>query len=279
MSIKLFLKSKSFLKQSGIALGVVILLVILALQMIKLYTYHGKSKELPNFTGWSADSVLAYCEENELKFQIIDSVFVKEFAPATIIAQSPDSGFRVKKNRTIYLTINEKEAERLPMPNLLDLSLRQAKSTLEHRGFFLGEIDYQPDLAVGIVLRQKVDGRETPAGTLVAKGSSIDLTIGSGLSDESVAVPNLIGMTHLQAIEFVKTSFLRIGVVIFDETSLTNEHDSLNALIYRQSPEAADNQMIPMGAAIDIWLSLDSTKTSLNTINQQNFDSNDVPSN
>lgn len=278
MSVKQFLKSKSFLKQSGIALALVILLIVVTLQVLKLYTFHGKSEELPNFTSWTIDSVGKYCEENELKYQIIDSVFVKEFAPETIIAQSPDSGFRVKKNRTIYFTINKKEAEQLPMPNLLDLSLRQAKSTLEHRGFFLGEIDYQPDLAVGIVLIQTVNGKEIKAGTLIPKGSYINLTIGSGLSDESVPVPSLIGMTQPQALDFVKTSFLRIGVVLYDENSLLNAEDSLNAFIYQQSPAVLEGQMIPMGAAIDIWLTRDSSKIDLNTINQENFDSYDVPS-
>jgi eukaryotic-like serine/threonine-protein kinase len=275
MSLNEFLKSKTFLKQIGIALGFAVLIVIFTLQILKLYTYHGKSKELPNFTAWSIDSAITYCIDNDLKYQIIDSVFVKDQAPETIVAQSPDSGFSVKKHRTIYFTINEKEAELLPMPNLMDLSLRQAKSTLEHRGFFLGEIDYQPDIALGIVLRQKVNGLETSAGQLVTKGSYIDLTIGSGLSDESVPVPSLIGLTHQQATELVKTSFLRIGVVLYDEEFILYASDTLAAFIYQQSPAAFDQAIIPLGSTIDIWLTTDSSKINSHTINQENFDSID----
>jgi len=273
MSIKQFIRTRLFVKHTLIAIGITILLIIISLQILSLYTFHGDSQALPDFSGWTPQRVSEFCEENDLKFQVVDSVFVKDYQPGTIVDQSPDSGFHVKKHRTVYLTINAKEAEKIPMPNLVDLSLRQAKSTLDHRGLFLGQIDYKPDMAVGIVLKQSLDNEILPPGKLIPKGSTINLTVGSGLSDEQVQIPSLFGLTLARATEVVNFQYLTIGVVFYDEESILTKQDSLNAKIYKQSPEYDGVNMISLGSSLDIWLTTDELKLSGGTINNENFDS------
>lgn len=274
MDIKEFLKSKVFIKHSLIAISSFILLIIISLQILRWYTFHGESEALPSFTGWTPEKAAAFCDENQFKLIIVDSVYVKGFLPGVIVDQSPDSGFHVKKNRTIYLTINAQEAEKIAMPNLVDLSLRQAKSTLEHRGLILGSIDYKPDMAIGIVLKQNLNGEILSPGMLIPKGSIIDLTVGSGLSDEKAPVPSLQGLSLNMANDLVSSQYLRIGLVFYDdEITFTTPEDSMNARVYKQRPEYDGFNELALGSSIDIWLTTDSLKLAGDTIKRQNSDS------
>ena len=64
--------------------------------------------------------------------------------PGVVVEQTPSAGEKVKKNRTIFFTINAYAAEQVQMPNLVDYSLRNAKVILESYGLELGDLIYIP---------------------------------------------------------------------------------------------------------------------------------------
>src|SRR5207244_4487249 len=97
--------------------------------------------------------------------------------------------------RTIYLTVNAMMPPLVKMPNLVDLTLRQASAKLETYGFKLGTLEYVPDLAKNAVLSQKVKGKKIEPGTLIEKGVTVTLVLGDGLSDNKVSVPRLLNLT------------------------------------------------------------------------------------
>ena len=136
------------------------------------------------------------------------------------------------------------------MPNLIDVSLRQAEAILQTYGLKTGEFIYRADLAKNAVLEQKFHGREIKPGTPVNKGSMIDLVLGDGVGTSKVAVPELVGLTKSEALFVLKGSSLNVGAVIYDE----NIRDSLTAKIYRQFPLPSDSASINEGEAIDIYL-------------------------
>ena len=64
------------------------------------------------------------------------------------------------------------------MPDLVNLSLRQAKAKLESSGLKMGELTYTPDIAKNAVLKQFARGVEIEKGTSIVKGATIDLEMG-----------------------------------------------------------------------------------------------------
>ncbi|MCF8372942.1 MAG: PASTA domain-containing protein [Bacteroidales bacterium] len=266
MEILKFLISRQFLKHLLVALLIAIVLVAGSLWGLRIYTLHGKAYPVPGFKNISLDSAVAICHEQNLRYSIIDSVFVSGWPGGTIIEQYPDSGFFVKKNRTIYFTINAFEAEKVLMPDLIDLSFRKAITMLENIGLVVGTISYQPDLARDIVLRQMNNGVELPAGNLVSKGAMIDLVLGGGLSDEVTLVPMLVTLSLDSARLLASHTYLNIGGVIYDET-IENAIDSARAKVFYQDPQSGQDSYIKLGSSIDLWMTIDTLKFLSDTIN------------
>ena len=267
-----FLISKKFLVHLSIALSLVLVVVFGSLWWLRAYTHHGKAYPVPDFRYISVDSAQQICAQKNLRYAIMDSVFVDELPGGTIIDQMPNSGFFVKENRTIYFTINAFEAEKVLMPDLIDLSFRKAKAVLDNLGLLIDGISYEPDLAVNIVLRQLIDSSEVPVDSLIAKGSAIHLVLGEGLSEEKTLVPNLQGLDLDSARSFASHAYLNIGVVIYD-TTVVDLEDTIMAKVFEQDPPSDEETTIKLGSAIDLWLTCDSLKYQRDTINSVLSDS------
>jgi len=194
----------------------------------------------------------------KLRFKVSDSVFISHEARGTVIDQNPAPNFRVKENRTIFLTINAMNPERVSMPDVTGVSLRQARAIIETRGLEVGTLIYVPDIALNNVLRQQYKGEDIKPGEMVIRGEKIDLILGEGLSTRTTYVPDLLYLTLEEARNRILESSLNLGATLFDNTVETEE-DSLDAFIWRQRPEYEIDIQIRLGSIIDLWLSVDST--------------------
>ncbi len=83
--------------------------------------------------------------------------------------------------------------------------------------------------------------------------------LGKGLSDEQSTVPNLVGLSLDQAKIVASDRFLSLGATVNDQTVISPD-DELHATIFRQKPAAGSGNTLPQGSAIDVWITLDSTK-------------------
>lgn len=245
----------------NIVLSVLILLVglFLVLQSLKIYTRHNNNLSVPNFTGFTLEEALNYATIRDLRIEVSDSVYLNEYERGTVVDQHPKPDFKVKKNRKIFLTMNAVNPERVVMPDLVELTARQARARLESFGLKTGEISYEPDIGINIVLAQKINGMDILPGDSIIKGSAIDLILGKGLSDEVTVVPKLVGHKLDEAKIIASDMFLSIGAVVSDATLLTEE-DKDSAQIFRQEPAPGREFMLPLGSSIDVWITLDTTK-------------------
>lgn len=267
MSIKSFLKSKLFLKHLAIAVAMTLVLFYSILFILRIYTDHGHSYEIPDLKGLSPQEALTVCEQNDFKLQVVDSLFVKDAAPGTIVGQVPVAGTRVKKNRTLFATLCTMAPEQTAMPKLTDIAYRQALNMIESSGLELGNVIYRPSEYTSLVLEQIVNGQPAIPGTLIAKGTRIDLVIGQNFSGEQMEVPNLIGESYLQAKLIIEASILNTGAVIFDDSFISDE-DTINAIIWKQRPEAGPGSSIQQGQSIDLWLTVDEQKSANALLNK-----------
>jgi beta-lactam-binding protein with PASTA domain len=116
-----------------------------------------------------------------LRYEVLDSArFVPDLPPFSILSHSPSAGSEVKKNRKIYLTVNPSGYGKVTVPNLIQITKRNAESMLKAVGFELGKITYKDNLGKDMVLEILHDGKTISAGTLLPKTSKIDLVLGNG---------------------------------------------------------------------------------------------------
>jgi len=158
--------------------------------------------------------------------------------------------------------MNAINPERVAMPNLVDLTRIQASAKLESFGLKVGHISYEPNIAINVVLVQRINGEEIIAGDSVIKGSSIDLVLGNGLSDEQAAIPNLIGLSLEEAKTKALDRNLNIGASVHDQTIIKPE-DEIQAVIFKQKPEPLPGITLPLGSELMYGLHLILPRLSL----------------
>ncbi len=181
-----FLKSKQFFIHFGIASVTIIITLWVLVKWLNSYTQHGESVEVPDFKGKTMAELNGFIEGKDVRYLIIDSIYAPKEKPGVVIRQDPETKTQVKRNRIIYLYVNGLMPPQLAMPKLIDRSERQAILMLESYGFKIGRITQVAGDCNGCVLGQFVKGKAIEAGTLIKKGTVIDLTIGK--KDRFVAV-------------------------------------------------------------------------------------------
>lgn len=194
-------------------------------------TGHGQEINVPQLEGKSISQAVDILEHAEFNIDI-DSAFDPTKKPLEVIMQQPEKGFKVKKGRTIFLTVNRTSAPKIKMPNLVNLSFRSAEMMLKSNKLILGDTTLKPDLADGAVLAQVFQGQDIPAGTMIAQGSKVDLVIGDGLGQKEMKVPDIVGMTYPEAVAVLGASNLNYTAV-FDGVIT----DTSTALVYMQAPQ------------------------------------------
>ena len=162
----------------------------------------------------------------------------------------------MKKGRRILLTINAVTPKSVTMPNLVGYSMRQAKAELLSRGLQLGRLIYVNDIATNNVLKQIMSDKEIMPGVQVESESVIDLVVGLNPADDRTVVPYIVGSRYLNAVDAVHDRYLNIRSLNFDKT-VKDYSDSLNAMVYRQSPEEEE---CLMGTGVTLYLTLDKNK-------------------
>jgi beta-lactam-binding protein with PASTA domain len=260
MSLKDFILSKVFIKNLGLAVSFAVGAVMLLLIWMNIYTRHGQARAIPDFYGLSIEESARIAKKNKLRFQVIDSVYTTEVQRGCVAEQNPKKGFRVKKWRTVALTINAFNPEMIPAPDLVGIPQKQALLVIESAGLKTGQQIFVPDLSKNFVLKQLHNGKEVKAGEPVQKGSVIDLMVGRGLSNERTPVPDLMGMQLEKARSYILAASLNLGAFIFDTTCVKNKEDSLSAFVYKQNPDFREDAKLQMGESVYIWLSVDSAR-------------------
>ena len=134
------------------------------------YTRHNEAVVVPDVKGLKIEEAAEFFKNNNLRYNVIDSVFSKDVDPGAIVELVPSAGSKVKEGRIVFITVNALTSQMATIPEVEDLSFRQAYALLKARGFEKVEIEYVPgdfkDLAVSVDLR----------GRTLAKGEHVPLT-------------------------------------------------------------------------------------------------------
>jgi len=252
MGIKKFLLSRTFFKHLTISIAGGLLLLWISLQILGFYTNHGESIAVPGLIGVNLTELNQYDREGNFRFLVIDSIYDDHFGKGSIVQQDPPPGSSVKSGRKIYLTVVASQPETVLMPDLVDLSLRQALGSLKAAGLRLEKLEYVSNIAKNAVLDQRFEGATVSPGAEILKGSPIVLILGKGLRNETVAVPYLIGKTETEAITILNLASLNVGFLNYSDT-----RDKLHSRVYMQQPARRDGQRVEFGSYVDLWFKSD----------------------
>jgi beta-lactam-binding protein with PASTA domain len=221
-----------------LAAGLVLSLLIFSSIFLDMFTRHGKSSPVPDFTGKLLDSVLIIAGENNLRIEIVDSVFRIDAARGSVFMQNPEPGVHVKKNRKIFLTMNSFSPRKEAVPNVMEISLRQAKTELNAKGFRVGRLEYTMQHPYVEVFQQMYKGKRIEPGILLPVGEYIDLKLGmDSVSTVTLSVPDVVGLTK-QAVEDLIIDNSLNYILAFDRKGIKTVTDSLNCVAYEQDPPA-----------------------------------------
>ena len=251
-------KDKKLYKNLVLAGITLVLLFVGWLKYLDYYTLHNKYIQVPNFNNMLIYQLDSVAQANDIRVVIIDSIFDRSKEKGIVVSQDPEPFTDVKRNRKIYLTINSLQSRKVTFPDIYDLSLRQAIRKLEKNGLEVGKLEYRADIATNKVLNYKINGIKIEIGQELYIGTIIDLVVGKGLSKQSVIIPNLIGLTRMEANIILKSTSLNIGAEIFK----SSVEDSSSAVIYKQFPRGNDDNTLNIGSAMDLFFE----KVKINTL-------------
>ena len=254
-----FLKRQGFIVNLLIAGLLIVLIVFLFFNSLDWITHHNEDVQVPLVTGRNVTDATALLQSQGFAVEVVDSVYIDTAAKASVIRQSPDAAAIVKKNRTIYLTVNRTVAPVVEMPDLRGFSFQSAQMYLQSLSLRLGDTTYRPDIARNSVLEQQYNGKTVTPGTKVSMGSSITLVLGDGVGNVLMNVPNVVGMTLNDARSYLQSLNISLGAIVPDAGISEPE----NAFVYKQNPteKGLDNDgntkknKIHPGQVIDVYLS------------------------
>ena len=239
------------------AVVMVLVAVVGLLLWLKVYTQHGVEVEVPSVTGLyqvEAEQLLA---SQHLKMEVIDSTFSAKVPLGTIVEQNPSAGNHAKHDRTVYVIVNTSFKPRVPLPDLHDISYRQAITTLKSMKLNVEEVIYEPSEYKDIVLDVLMGDSVLEVGQRVEEGSSVVLVIGRGKGTEKVETPELRGKNLREARATLLGRYLTVGLVEYDEPVTPENADSF--MVYQQIPVAGEKVL--EGSRVDLQLTKDLDKT------------------
>ncbi len=252
MELKNIFKDDSIgalLKHLGIVVGILSFFCIIYFYIyLPNVTHHGETVKVPDLKGMRVEELQSFLKKYSLRFLVNDSSYSDSLPPLSVTRQFPFSGAEVKPNRIVYISLNRVSPPTVPVPDLIDGSVINAKAVLKSNELKLGRLFYVPD-PFRLVKELKCGGKSVAAGTRVPKGSVVDLIIGDGNGPADYGVGSLVGDTYAVALKKLLAWNLHLGEV---EIMKGADTTGVQAFVYKQYPAAGDS--VRVGDPVSLWL-------------------------
>ena len=184
-----FLRSRTFLIQLVLAFVVTVVLIMVTLRWLNSSTNHGEFVEVPDFAKMSVMDMRSAIEDAGLRYEVLDSAnYNPNYPRFSIIEQDPKAGTKVKEDRKIYFTVNPSGYKKVTVPNIIQVTQRNASSMLKAVGLDVQRVTYIDELGKDMVYQIKFKGKYIKPGDKLPKTSKIELVCGNGSITERAQV-------------------------------------------------------------------------------------------
>lgn len=165
---------------------VAVVLLVAVFYWLDVYTHHGETELVPDVRDLSVENATDLLQKNGMQCAVVDSVFIPDAKPGVVLEQSPVAGAFVKEGRRIYLIVNALSAQMIAFPDVVDMSLRQAKVQIESADFVIKEVKYEPSAYRDLVLYVDYQGDTIQNAQKLPYKSEVVLHVGLGEGIEMV---------------------------------------------------------------------------------------------
>ena len=174
-------KSNSLAKQIFLMLVIIFIVFFLVYNSLKIYSKNIRYIEVPDLAGKNLDEAISVLDDNKLRYEVLDSSkFFVNIPNYSVISQIPKELELVKKNRKIYLNVNPKNFQKVSLPNVIQITKRNAESILTALGFKVRDYSYVDNIGKDMVLDVLYLGEKILPGQKIPMNSEIDLILGNG---------------------------------------------------------------------------------------------------
>lgn len=176
-----------FVKNLVSAAVIFVAIVMLILWLLDVYTHHGEAVTVPDVKHLQVNEAAPFFERANLRYKVVDSTHVKNAKPGSIVEITPPSGSKVKANRIIFLVANSFSVETFAVPEVKDLSQRQAMALLKASGFENISIQTVDSPYKDLVVGLEYKGKEAMTGEKIPGSSNLVLLVSSGEYNDTQA--------------------------------------------------------------------------------------------
>ena len=179
---------------------------------------------LPNYVGYNNEHYLPdvrgeYLEKatyqlRSLRFNTkpILIPYSESHTPGTVIKMFPRAFTKVKEGRTIDLTIAGKD-EDIEIPDISNLSLRNAKLTLTKLGLGIDTIIYEYD---NVISDGYISFQLPRKGQTVKSSTNMTLGVSRGAPPDYYIIPDIVNYSLTRARKTIINKGLRVGEITYE---------------------------------------------------------------
>lgn len=222
---KLISKIAIFILIAGVSI-----IVIVDQFVMPEYTNYNEGVTVPDVTKLSLEEAGENLEDSGLRFEVLERRAHSAYPANYIIDQEPSAKSIVKPNRKVYLTVNTNVTPQTVVPNVVNMSLRNAEIQLENHGLIVGTRSYETSRFRNTILRQSVAPDDT-----VSRGTVVNLAVSDGLGSRIVSVPAVKGLRLSEAQQQIINAGLRV-----DEIQFRPARDTIPNTILEIKPETTE---------------------------------------
>ncbi|MBR2779519.1 MAG: Stk1 family PASTA domain-containing Ser/Thr kinase [Firmicutes bacterium] len=172
----------------------------------------GADIEIPAVAGTTQEQAVMVLENLGLKTEVGEQAVASETIEAGLVAATnPAEGTKVKKGSKVTIILSsgppEPDVEMVTVPNVVEMSLADAKSKLKMENLTVGDIaeEYSDTIPEGYIVSQN------PADGQVEAGTAVALSVSKGREIVNVKVPDLTGKTVAEAKNALEALGLQLG--------------------------------------------------------------------
>jgi len=179
---------------------------------------------LPNYVGYNNEHYLPdvrgeYLEKatyqlRSLRFNTKSILvpYLESHTPGTVIKMFPRAFTKVKEGRTIDLTIAGKD-EDIEIPDISNLSLRNARLTLTKLGLGIDTIIYEYD---NVISDGYISFQLPRKGQTVKSSTNMTLGVSRGAPPDYYIIPDIVNYSLTRARKAIINEGLRMGEITYE---------------------------------------------------------------
>jgi hypothetical protein len=255
--ITAFFTSPIVLKNLGLFLATIISLLFVSSMLMKSCTRHGEALQVEDYSGMRLTDAIKKARNSNFRIAISDSLDRGNNPPNMVLSQDPAAFSKVKKNRTIYLTITKSQRDQVMLPNII------GADEFEQYAKKLARLDIKSEIkdrvlndryAANTILKiyngeKEINLEDIKKGVKIDKGSTLYFDV-TELSNSYTSIPEIRCEPFDRADFLIRSYQLVVGTVHLDPTVVNRS----TAFVYKQVPEFSSTEKIRIGQQIDVYL-------------------------